>query len=315
MVRWVFRNRGRHRSREKGVALITAMLVAAIAASLAAYISLNQQVWLRQAQNLADLAQANLATHGALELGIVLLVQDSKDSDNDHLDEKWAGKLPDIPVEGGIVTPVVQDAQAYFNLNNLARGAPQESGIFRRLLQSQGLDPNLTDALLDWLDADANIRPGGAEDAEYLALPAPYRAANQLLYSVEELYRVKGFTPEVIEKLRPLITVLPTPTAINVNTAPLAVLSAVCGVPASTAQEWDAARKRTPYTAQQMPPCTQAPPTAYGVKTEYFDVLLTTKFGRSQRTIQALIHRPSAAPARVVWQGQRPAPRTAEKAS
>lgn len=295
---------------ERGVALVTAMLVAAIVATLATYISLNQQIWLRQAQNLLDLAQANVVTRGAFELGIVLLIEDAKNSDTDNLTETWAKPLPVFPVEGGLVTAAIRDAQAFFNLNNLARGTPQDSGIFRRLLQSQGLDPNLTDALLDWLDADANLRPGGAEDMEYLALPAPYRAANQSLYSVEELHRVKGFNPEIVNKLRPWITVLPTSTPVNMNTAPAEVMSALCGVPLTLAQEWVQARLRTPFTVAQLPPCTQGPPGSFGVKAEYFEILVDTRFGHLQRSILALIHRPgSASGTKILWQGQRPSAR------
>ena len=55
---------------QRGLALITAMLVVAIAATTAAYLSLDQQIWLRQAQNLSDRAQAEVVRAGALEWAI-----------------------------------------------------------------------------------------------------------------------------------------------------------------------------------------------------------------------------------------------------
>jgi len=58
-------------------------------------------------------------------------------------------------------------------------------------------------------------------------MKTPYRAANLLMQSVDELRLVRGFTPEIVEKLRPWITALPQPTEINVNTASKDVLGAL----------------------------------------------------------------------------------------
>ncbi len=89
--------------------------------------------------------------------------------------------------------------------------------------------------LRDWIDEDGNPNSmNGAEDAEYLNLQPPYRAANQPFTVVSELLAIRGMTPQVYERLRPLVAVLPArkgqapaPTKINVNTAPLEVLRAL----------------------------------------------------------------------------------------
>jgi general secretion pathway protein K len=52
------------KSTQQGVALITAMLIVAIIAALATSLALGQQVWLRQTQNLVDLAQAEQLRQG-----------------------------------------------------------------------------------------------------------------------------------------------------------------------------------------------------------------------------------------------------------
>ncbi len=111
-------------------------------------------------------------------------------------------------------------------MRNNTPSAP-DIGTFQHLLQSLSLDPNLTDAVIDWIDADSNTSAYGAEDIDYLQLKIPYRAANQPMQSVDELRLVRGFTRDIVEKLRPLITVLPQPTEINVNTAKKEVLSAL----------------------------------------------------------------------------------------
>ena len=301
-------------SRQHGLALITAMLVVAIAATTAAYLALDQQIWVRQAQNLSDRAQAEVVRAGAQEWAITLLAKDAKDSSSDDLTENWAKALPPLAVEGGQVTGRIRDTQGLFNLNNLVRGgnpSPPDIGTFQHLLQSLALDANLTDAVIDWIDADSNARAAGAEDIDYLQMKTPYRAANQPLQSVEELRLVRGFTPEIVDKLRPWIAALPQPTEINVNTAPKEVLSALFyTLPASAIEQLIAQR---PYTDQaQLTKKVQELMTSpdfkafYGIKSSYFEVEVTTLFGRYQRTTQALIQRTTGdAGFRTLWHSQR----------
>src|SRR3989344_3689590 len=183
-------------SRQRGLALITAMLVVAIAATTAAYLAFDQQLWLRQSENLSDRAQADVVRAGAMEWAVTILAKDAKDSKSDDLTEDWAKDLPPLAVEGGQVVGKIRDAQGKFNINNLMREgkpSPPDIGAFRHLLESLDLNPDLTDAVLDWIDADSDTRAAGAEDVDYLILQTPYRTANQPLQSVEELRLVRGF--------------------------------------------------------------------------------------------------------------------------
>ena len=154
------------RARQQGLALITAMLVVAIAATVAVYVSLDQQVWLRQAQNLSDREQAEVVRAAAEEWAIIILDKDAKDSTNDNLDENWHKPLPVIPVEGGQITGRIDDAQGRFNINNLVlRNNAADIRVFRNLLTSQSINPDLINAVMDWMDSDSDTRsPDGAED-------------------------------------------------------------------------------------------------------------------------------------------------------
>jgi len=282
------------------------MLVIAIVVTAAAYLSLGQQIWLRQAQNLADMAQADTVARAGFDLAVILLTQDAKNSATDDLTQTWAQPIPVFPVEGGAVTAAISDAQGHFNLNNLAGTSAGDNAVFRRLLTSQNFNPDLTDALKDWLDSDSNTRPNGAEDNEYLALPTPYRAANQPLQSVDELRLVRGFSAEVVQKLRPWVTVLPMPpaatvgTTINVNTAAALVLSALCGIALPDAEQLVTDRNKNPYTSVPSARCPQGS-TLAGVTTDYFEVTVQTQFGRLRRQTQALISRPGTGSATILW--------------
>ncbi len=291
------------------------MLVVAIAATTAAYLSLDQQIWLRQVQNLSDRAQAEVVRSGALEWAITILAKDAKDNQTDDLTENWAKPLPPLAVEGGQVTGQITDAQARFNINNLVRsGKPSapDIGTFQHVLLSLSIDPNLTDAVVDWIDTDTDKRADGAEDLDYLQMKTPYRAANQPMQSVDELRLVRGFTPEIVEKLRPWIPALPQPTEINVNTASKEVLGALFYTqPASVIEQVVTQR---PYKSTgdiqaknpQLPPAGGNTIAPYGIKSSYFEVIVETRFGRYQRTTQALIQRGADdSSSRILWHRQR----------
>jgi len=302
------------RHHQRGLALITAVLVVAIVATVATTLALGEQVWFRQAQNMTNRAQAESLRQGALNYAAILLTRD--DAKIDHLGELWAKPLPPLPVEDGMIAFAVQDAQGRFNLNNLVRkGKPSQPDIemFQRLLSAQGLDTGLSAALLDWLDQNFTVdNPGGAEDIEYLSLPQPYRTANQLLQSVDELRLVKGFTAKTVEKLRPYVTALLAETTVNVNTAPDQVLAALFkNLPASALQPVLDSRVNQPFAKleefyQLLPPGTTCPANLCDVKTGYFLVTIDIRYGRLQRRTEAMIERTDSKPATVLW--HRPAP-------
>lgn len=56
----------------------------------------------------------------------------------------------------------------------------------------------LVDALLDWLDADSDPRPNGAESEHYSVLPTPIAVRNGPVESIEELLLVRGITPAIL---------------------------------------------------------------------------------------------------------------------
>ena len=95
----------------------------------------------------------------------------------------------------------------------------KEQEVFRRLLRLLELPPVLASTLADWLDADSETSPDGAEDAYYLTLSPPYRSANRPLSDVDDLLRVRGFDAAVVERLRAHVTALPGYDRVNVNTA------------------------------------------------------------------------------------------------
>lgn len=219
-------------SSEAGVALITAVLITAVIAIAAVSMASQQTLALRRTANVIDSDRAYVFALGVEGWAQQVLMRDRRNSQTDALGEDWALHLPPITVEGAVVTGHIEDLQGRFNLNNLIDAGGKVSAPdlqrFRQLLVVVGLDSGLTDAVLDWIDADSDVtQPNGAEDGQYLRGDVPYRAANRPFVSASELLMVKGFTADVYQSLAPFVTALPQRSAIDVNTAPKEVLMAL----------------------------------------------------------------------------------------
>jgi len=217
---------------QRGVALVTALLVVAVATVAAVAMATRQQMDIRRTGGLLHSEQAYAFSLGAESWARVVLARDKRDSKIDTLYEDWSTQPPVSVVEGGSITGRILDLQGRFNLNNLvdSNGAADQDAIarYKRLLRRLELEESLADALADWIDSNIDVRfPDGAEDETYLGVTPPYRAANRLLADVSELRLVKGYTPDIIDKLRPFVAALPEVTPLNVNTASAEVLSTV----------------------------------------------------------------------------------------
>jgi general secretion pathway protein K len=223
--------------RQRGVALLTAILVVAIGTLLATNLlwlsTLDQQ---RTAGALAN-DQGLQYILGAEAWAGNILQQDLEDSpDSDYLGETWATEIDPLPIEGGFIQGALEDLQGRFNINNLVRIRSEEDEVtvaqFERLLQVVGIDPvtaaSLAGAVVDWLDANVEPRfPNGAEDGVYARFDPPYFAANGPITSPSELMAVAGFDAEIYALLSPYVTALPRGTRLNVNTASAVVLASL----------------------------------------------------------------------------------------
>lgn len=222
----------RGKIRNRGVALITAMLITALATLVAANLAWDNALDVRRTMVLLNSDQAVQVALGAESWVIGILHQDLQDSETDHLGEIWAMQLPGFPIDGGDVTGTIQDLQGRFNINNLidqnGKIETQSLERFRRLLQALDIDPRFAGIAADWIDLDMEASfPDGAEDAIYTGVLPPYRSANQSLTSASELAALEGMDRQTFNILRPHITALPGRTNINVNTATGALLQSL----------------------------------------------------------------------------------------
>jgi general secretion pathway protein K len=211
------------------VAIITALLVVMLAASIAAFLLAQQSHALTRTVRATERAQAMLFAPPTLDYARSLLSNLPKDQVD--LSQPWVQGLRAIPVDGAVASGLLRDEAGLFNLNNLVnddgKASEPDVQVFARLLTGLKLNPDLANAVTDWIDADDEPRAGGAENGTYFSMPAPYRSANQRMVFVDELIRVRGFDAATINRLRPFVTALPARTKVNFNSAPQEVLVAL----------------------------------------------------------------------------------------
>ena len=220
-------------SSQRGIALLTILVMVALATILAATIAKRQTNTSENTGYLMRQDQSLLYAKSAEAFFSELLIQDSDNGSSiDHLQENWAKPMPAFPVEDGFISGRLLDESGKFNLNNLlkADGSVDDSARrwFEKLLQRVGLPAELSQAVIDWQDAnDETTGAMGAESNYYQGLDPSYLASNTRFHQVEELKLVRGFEGKNYDLIAPYVTALPEATKINMNTAAPLLLASI----------------------------------------------------------------------------------------
>ena len=219
---------------QRGIALITILVMVALATILAATIVKRQA---NTAENTAYLMRQNQSLMYAKSAEVFfseLLVDDAENAAYiDHLQENWAKPMPAFPVEDGFVSGTIQDESGKFNLNSLvnADGTPNLPAKiwFEKLLLRVGLQEKLSEAVIDWQDPDDQTIGGmGAEANYYQGLSPSYLPSNTQFHHVEELKLVRGFEGEKYLQIADYVTTAPnTDSKLNINTASAVLLASL----------------------------------------------------------------------------------------
>jgi len=285
---------------QKGTAVIMAMLVVAAAATLVSGALWQQNALMRETENELAYAQARWLLRGAIDWAGVILMEDARTSSIDHRGEPWAVPLADTRLNENDGRPPaylaggIEDEQAKFNLRNLAAGPAlneAELQALRRLLGSLRIDESFAERIGE--RTLAAVRASGIRPAPGLAF-------------ADELLQV-GLEPDALERLRPLVTVLPEPTALNVNTASAELLSArIAELPLVEARRVVSGRDRAPFKdlGDALQRLRQSNPNVgeqgLAVSTRYFTIDGTVTYGAARLTARALVRR-DASRLEVLW--------------
>jgi general secretion pathway protein K len=316
--------------RREGMALLTVLLLVAVMSVVAIAVLDDVRFSVRRATNAEGQAQAQWYASGAELLArrrIGRLVE--ANPQRTPLQPEWNGRRLSFPIEGGTLSAVVTDGQACFNLNSVVLGVGEDLQVqprgvaqFLALGRAVGAPESrmraVADALVDWMDADGESRPLGAEDGAYAGLSNPYRTAGMMMSEVSELRAVKGVDEDVYSRLRPYLCALPVTrlSPLNVNTlsadqAPLVTMltQGALGVEAARGllerrprEGWPDIEAFWNEPALATVDVTVEARQQITVATQYFDLRVDVEQGGVRAVRTALLHAPPGGPARTISQ-------------
>ncbi len=304
------------RVRERGAALLSALLTVALVATLAAA-GLWQQ-WRAIEVEAAERTrmQAGWILVGALDWGRLILLEDARTGDGiDHLGEPWALPLQEARLssflaadrqsapEGSMVDEAflsgsITDLQARLNVAGLVGddGKPADASVraFQRLFEVLGLPPSELETLVGGL-----VRGRAAGTRDPMAPLPPLRAADLAWL---------GLSPRTLQALQPYVTVLPGPTQVNLNTAEAQVIYAVIpGISLSDAQRLVTARRsahfrRVPDALRLLDERSGSPETPLAtVSSRYFEIRGRVRLDRAVIEERSVVDRPDRNQVTTLW--------------
>ena len=227
------------RSDERGIALLLTLLVLTLLVAMILEFDAEARREYRDAAAFRDNFKATVLARAAVQAARGVLQQDFlKDKQTgqlfDALTDLWASPITNYPIGDGLLNAKIEDERGKMNLNDLATGGTtddkrKKAQRFKRLFELVQINPDLVDAIVDWVDKDDTPEPAGAESLYYQTLRPSYRAANAPLQTLLELRLIKGMTPEIMAKLSKLVTVYPLEGQgkVNLNTADPLVIQAL----------------------------------------------------------------------------------------
>ena len=300
-------------NRQRGVAVIIALLLTTLAITIVSSLFWQQQVQVRSIENQRLQLQKQWILRGALDWASLILREDAKYSSVDTLDEPWATPLAETRLNQYVddnradaadatLSGSITDAQARYNLTNLCPDGtinPVEVSAFAQLLNNANIDPALAQATANAMAA-AQQKPA-ANDANAVNQSGPLPMN---LTQVDDLLAVPGFTPEMLAKIKDFVIFLPLATPVNVNTAPAEVLSAISTLSISGATALvasrDAATFRNPGDFMMLMHENHLIVANVSVSSNYFLVNGKVRMSRAELEIQALIER-NGANTKLIW--------------
>ncbi|MCV2368545.1 type II secretion system minor pseudopilin GspK [Roseateles oligotrophus] len=259
--------RDANRQSQRGAALLTAMIIVTLVATLASAMVWRQYraVQIEAAERAR--AQASWILQGSLDWARLILREDARaDRDAlrrgeqavDHLGEVWAVPLAEARLstflaadksnadEGpeAFLSGSLEDAQSRYNLRHLLGGKvvpPLEQKVLERLTVSAGTPPGTAALIIAKLRRAYAGKSESDAPGDAAATPLQPRNIDQLSWF--------GLSADAIDRLRPLITLLPIATPVNLNTAPREVIAALFdGMDLASAERLVQARQSKPLT-------------------------------------------------------------------
>ncbi|WP_236309465.1 type II secretion system minor pseudopilin GspK [Pseudomonas gessardii] len=294
-------------AKQRGMAIISALLIAAVVAVLAGAMLTRQSVFTRSLEAEQLRVQGSWLLQGALQVSRQQLWEARRKEVLTRLDQPWARPF------AGVVEGRLDDEQGKFNLRNLVSHQQPDAAqlqSFQRLCQLLGIDPGVSQRISQRVLA-SYVQRAGASELSNLRSTSP-EAAQALLPAKAPMLRSLddlALEPRVQQRLAAYVSVLPDNTWVNGNTASAEVLSAVVpGLSLPQAQglvaERDSGRwfiNRGDFVNRLRMPRLVVDSVQVGITSEWFRWHGRTRQAQRRVAVEALLYRPEERQPQVIW--------------
>jgi general secretion pathway protein K len=313
---------GRLPARQRGIALLVAILLVALGTMIAATIAYENAMTARKGAAVLALDQSVLVGEAAEALAAYgLRAVWRSDKSHIYIGQGWDKPVGPVEVVPDVMlTASLEDLSGRFNLNSLVNsdGTVNQTNFaaFQQLLTYLDIEPKWAGYMVDWIDPDiVPQNPDGAEDSVYMGQVPPYRTPNMYITSASEILALPGFGHDRYAKLAPYIVALPIDAKINVCTAPGLVLDAftpgqreysldpdglqknrqsagACFPPLAVYQQAIAQAPKpptTPATTPQGPQAQQSATAEFATNSNYFRLTSFVTIGSTEFNVYSLL--------------------------
>lgn len=310
-------------AQQRGMAIISALLIAAVVAVIAAGMITRQSVFTRELESLQLRAEGQGVLQAGLAWSRQLLAEQQRIDPLVRLDQGWARPITGLAVgeRGGVFQGQLEDEQSKFNLRNLVveeQLDEQALATFDRLCALIGLAPAVAQAIAARVIDGYPRRPApvaqpvvGFDSGRATSPGAASRvlpARRPMLRSLDQL-KVPGLDAEGLERLRRVATVLPANTWVNGNTASAEVLAAqVPGLSVAKARQLIAERdggrwfvNRGDFVNRLQMPQLVLESVQVGITSDWFRLQGAARRGQREVHMEALLLRGQAPWVQVIW--------------
>jgi general secretion pathway protein K len=303
--------------RQRGAAILLAMLILTLVATLSAGMVWMQWRGIEVESAERARAQGEWLLNGALDWARLILKSDARAGNTvDHLGEPWAMPLAESRLStflssddnhsedtgpDAFLSGQITDANARYNLFQLygVQNGRAELANLQNLCAAIGIAPGVAEMIFAGLGQSwstlQTLDEGSTQKDPTNSVLMPTQVSQLAWYGVD---------PAALRQLEPFVIIIPAATRVNVNTASAEVLmAAIPGINRAGAQAIIQQRAQKPFTQvgdalkaanyipPQMPAGQQPPQPNIDVKSDYFEVYGQLRYEQHVLRERTLVHR------------------------
>ncbi|PHN27206.1 type II secretion system minor pseudopilin GspK [Pseudomonas sp. ICMP 460] len=308
-------------AKQRGMAIISALLITAVVAVIAAGMLTRQGVFTRALEAQQSRLQSSAVLLGGLEISRQLLWDARRQEALTRRGQAWAQPIKS-PLSGASFEGRLEDQQGKFNLRNLIGNERVNSAqlrSFEQLCAMLGIHAGVAQRISQRVIAayPRQEHPHSVQQSRFdsgratspNAAAKPIAATRPMLRSLDDLRGIEGVNERVLALLAQHVTVIPVTTWVNGNTASAEVLAAVVpGLSLTTAQALVAERdqgqwfiNRGDFLNRLRSPQLTVDELNVGISSEWFVLHANTRRDQRRISLEALLYRSEGERPRVIW--------------